>query len=107
MRRLVCLILSLLTILVLVSCSGGDKTASDAAATQAETADAATETAQDTAQKSADGVDIDLTSMSGTMVYSEVYNINVLVCNVLCDRSAAARVDLSKLARLPKNFVVV
>ena len=60
----------------LAACGNSAKPANDATAAVSETqaADPTTESAQ-TAVPSADGVDIDLTAMSGTMVYSEVLNM--------------------------------
>lgn len=75
MKKLLCLLLPFCMVILLAACSGGDKTETTAAvATTAETQEA-TETAEKPAAPSADGVDIDLTAMSGTMVYSEVLNM--------------------------------
>ena len=73
MKKLIALMLTLLMIISLAAC--GNNTAKETASSSAPTAQA-TEAQKETAAKtSADGVDIDLTAMSATMVYSEVQNM--------------------------------
>lgn len=76
MRKVFCILTVALMIVSLAACGNSAKPANDATAAVSETqaADPATESAR-TAVPSADGVDIDLTAMSGTMVYSEVLNM--------------------------------
>ena len=74
MKKLTALLLSIFLIASLAAC-GNSGTATETAApaeqTTAETAQSATEAAP----VSADGIDVDLTTMSATMVYSEVQNM--------------------------------
>ena len=71
MKRLIALLTAVIMTAALAAC--GDKTV---ASGTTETVNSAqqTETAQ-SVQKSADGIDVDLTTMSSTMVYSEVLNM--------------------------------
>lgn len=78
MKKTICMILSILFALSLTACSNstgkqptGDPNGNDAAA-----ADAA-QSAQNTPAANSDigNIDIDLTALSSTMVYSEVYNM--------------------------------
>lgn len=74
MKKILCITLALMMLLSLAAC--GNQTV--ATGTTAETSAAAEDNAADVteaAQKSADGIDIDLTAMSSTMVYSEVQNM--------------------------------
>ena len=89
MKRLFCLMIAALMLLSLAACGSDQKNtsssapASSSAASSApdeetaaveETA-AATEAEQEEATASADGIDVDLSTMSSTMVYSEVLNM--------------------------------
>lgn len=72
MKRIICLIISVVMIMSLAACAGGNTAATEAADSSA----ADTPADENTADAAfADGVDIDLTSMSSTMVYSEVLNM--------------------------------
>lgn len=79
MKKVICILLAVLMTLVLAACG------SDAAKTDVKTnSDAdlkagasATEAVADTAANAAGDIDIDLTSMSSTMVYSEVQNMMI------------------------------
>lgn len=83
MKKIICITMIAALLFSLAACSGSDsktyttdvvssETAADNTASKEETAAAA-----DTAAKSADGVDVDLTAMSATMVYSEVQNMQM------------------------------
>ena len=91
MKRIICLLMLAALLLSLAACSdSGSKTNTtdvvpssnadsadsviDSALEQAQ-APSPTAEAKDTAAESADGVDVDLTAMSSTMVYSEVLNM--------------------------------
>ncbi len=77
MKKFICYTLCLVMLFALAAC--GSKADTNTKGTDAPAAiDAvqdATEAEEKSAAPSADGVDIDLTSMSGTMVYSEVLNM--------------------------------
>ena len=73
MKKTIALLLALFTILSLSACGNN---AAKEPTSAAPTAPAATEAQKETqAKTSADGIDVDLTSMSATMVYSEVQNM--------------------------------
>ena len=78
MKKLFCLVLTVLMIVSLAAC-GSKK---DKATTDNQTLNSSvlqnqpTEEESESAQ-SADGIDVDLTKLSSTMVYSEVYNMMV------------------------------
>ena len=71
MKKWICIALAVIMLMTLAAC-GGKTVASGT--TDVKTSDE-TEAATEAAQKSADGIDIDLTTMSSTMVYSEVQNM--------------------------------
>ncbi len=73
MKKLTALLMAVILTATLAAC-GGKQVASGTTETVNKSADQATEAAQ-SAQKSADGIDVDLTAMSSTMVYSEVQNM--------------------------------
>ena len=80
MKKLICMILAALMILSLAAC-GGTKSA-DTAATAADTDKTVSdnektdaETPETEVKESSDDIDIDLTAMSSTMIYSEVQNM--------------------------------
>lgn len=85
MKKMISLLLTALFVLSLAACSNGNTSqpaapvSSAVSETTAEipaTSPAATEPAgAEQAAKSADGIDVDLTAMSSTMVYSEVLNM--------------------------------
>lgn len=90
MKKLISLLLTALFVLSLAACSNGntsqpaapassaisETTAEIPATSPAAPGPAATEpAAAEQAAKSADGIDVDLTAMSSTMVYSEVLNM--------------------------------
>ena len=85
MKKLISLLLTALFVLSLAACSNGNTSQPAAPASSAvsettaeipATSPAATEPAgAEQAAKSADGIDVDLTAMSSTMVYSEVLNM--------------------------------
>lgn len=74
MKKLICIILIVLFILSLAAC--GKTPVEENAATDSP-ADVVTTAAEPTEEvkQSSDGIDIDLTAMSSTMVYSEVLNM--------------------------------
>lgn len=76
MRKAICILTAVWMLVSLTACGNSAQPANDAATAPAATAaaDTAAEPTQ-TSVPSADGVDIDLTAMSGTMVYSEVLNM--------------------------------
>lgn len=63
MRKIVCLLLAVMMIGALAACSGSD------------TAEATDLPAAEATETAADGVDVDLTAMSATMVFAEVQNM--------------------------------
>ena len=73
MKRLLCLLLAVCMTLSLCACGKGAErdTERGASASEPQPSPAITEPPQ----ASADGVDVDLTVLSSTMVYSEVYNM--------------------------------
>ena len=78
MKKHFCLLLCLLMIFSLAACGGeGEQKPGSDASSASEAAQTVTEAAQKSAAPSADGVDVDLTAMSGTMVYSEVQNMQL------------------------------
>lgn len=73
MKKVICLILSALMLLSLAACSDSKTyTTETVVSAKADPTDAPEE---DAAAPSADGIDVDLTAMSSTMVYSEVLNM--------------------------------
>ena len=85
MKRLFCLLLAVCMMVSLCACwkgseegAGNDTPSSDvevSAPTESIPAPNEQETPDEQPQASADGVDVDLTVLSSTMVYSEVYNM--------------------------------
>ena len=87
MKRLFCLLLAVCMMVFLCSCGkDGGKDAGNDASSSNEESSASTESIpvpenqqspeeSEQLQSSADGVDVDLTVLSSTMVYSEVYNM--------------------------------
>ena len=70
MKKLLCILITLLTLCALASCSSKKNT------------NAVSSTAAPTA-KPAESIDVDLTKLSGTMVYSEVYNMTTAPDNYI------------------------
>ena len=66
MKKLFCVLLTVLTIVSLAACGAKDSTDTDDTPSPGSTA---------SQTQSADGIDVDLTKLSSTMVYSEVYNM--------------------------------
>lgn len=90
MKRIICLLMITAVIFTLAACSGSESKidTTDVVSSKSESADSVIDSAleqaqapsptagaKDTAAESADGVDVDLTAMSSTMVYSEVLNM--------------------------------
>lgn len=74
MKKLICIILTVFIIMILASCGKTSVEETDATDAPADTATTAEAQAEEV-KKSSDGIDIDLTTMSSTMVYSEVLNM--------------------------------
>lgn len=82
MKRLFCLMIAALMLLSLAACGSDQETSSSSAPVSSSTVSSAieettavTEAEQEEATASADGIDVDLSTMSSTMVYSEVLNM--------------------------------
>ena len=83
MKKSLCLLMIVVIILILAACSDSNSSSPSAApyaadavsSTEAAEATETIETAAEEPAGSDDGVDVDLTSMSSTMVYSEVLNM--------------------------------
>ena len=88
MKKLLCLLMTFALLFSLAACSGGgDANSQAASSTASEPASSVVDAALDQAQSASsadnntadppktDGVDVDLTTMSSTMVYSEVLNM--------------------------------
>ncbi len=85
MKKLFCVLLAVLTIVLLSACESekdkGDVTTDDrtpnSSVSQNQTTENGSGSAPTTSKppQSADGIDVDLTRLSSTMVYSEVYNM--------------------------------
>ena len=87
MKKLLCVVLIALTLVSLAAC--GSEKEKEAAATDFQTPNSSASQNQTTEKdsesapaalkpaQSADGIDVDLTKLSSTMVYSEVYNMMV------------------------------
>ena len=73
MKKPIALLLAVFMILTLASC--GNNTAKETAASSAPVAQATEAQKETQAKTSAYGIDVDLTAMSATMVYSEVQNM--------------------------------
>ena len=74
MKKLILILAALVLIAALTACSG-KTVATGTTETVAPSSSAQQDEAAQSAQKSADGIDVDLTQMSSTMVYSEVQNM--------------------------------
>ncbi|MGN0469194.1 MAG: hypothetical protein ACI4GY_10770 [Acutalibacteraceae bacterium] len=72
MKKVICLILSCLMAFMFIGCTNNEteQTTADSQATQAQAV-----SASQSSSKGESGVDVDLTALSSTMVYSEVYNM--------------------------------
>ena len=87
MKKLFCTLIVVLTLLSLAACGSEkdkgtattDKQTSNSSVSQNQTTEKSSESAPTTSKpaQSADGIDVDLTKLSSTMVYSEVYNMRV------------------------------
>ena len=87
MKKLFCTLIVVLTLLSLAACgsekdkgtAATDKQTSNSSVSQNQTTEKSSESAPTTSKpaQSADGIDVDLTKLSSTMVYSEVYNMMV------------------------------
>ena len=85
MKKLFCTLIVVLTLLSLAACgsekdkgtAATDKQTSNSSVSQNQTTEKSSESAPTTSKpaQSADGIDVDLTKLSSTMVYSEVYNM--------------------------------
>ena len=83
MKKMLCVLLTILTIVSFSACGSeedkraADKQTPDSSASQNQPAEKKTASAPATSNpaQSADGIDVDLTKLSSTMVYSEVYNM--------------------------------
>lgn len=77
MKKLICIMMALLMILSLAACSGSKKTDSASSAVSGASASSGKSSGatERPAAPSSEGVDVDLTKMSSTMVYSEVLNM--------------------------------
>lgn len=74
MKKLILILAALVLIAALTACSG-KTVATGTTETVAPSSPSQQDEAAQSAQKSADGIDVDLTQMSSTMVYSEVQNM--------------------------------
>ena len=87
MKKLFCTLIVVLTLLSLAACGSEkdkgtattDKQTPNSSVSQNQTTEKSSESAPTTSKpaQSADGIDVDLTKLSSTMVYSEVYNMMV------------------------------
>ena len=87
MKKLFCILIVVLTLLSLAACgsekdkgtAATDKQTSNSSVSQNQTTEKSSESAPTSSKpaQSADGIDVDLTKLSSTMVYSEVYNMMV------------------------------
>ena len=83
MKKLVCVLLIVLTIISLAACGSKtdkattDNQTSNSSVSQNQATEKASESAPTTSgsAQNTDGIDVDLTKLSSTMVYSEVYNM--------------------------------
>ena len=85
MKKLFCVLLTVLTIVSLAACgsekdkgtAATDKQTSNSPVSQSQPTEKESESKPKTSktEQSADGIDVDLTKLSSTMVYSEVYNM--------------------------------
>ncbi len=87
MKKLFCTLIVVLTLLSLAACGSEkdkgtattDKQTSNSSVSQSQPTEKESESKPTTSkpEQSADGIDVDLTKLSSTMVYSEVYNMMV------------------------------
>ena len=87
MKKLFCTLIVVLTLLSLAACgsekdkgtAATDKQTSNSSVSQSQPTEKESESKPTTSkpEQSADGIDVDLTKLSSTMVYSEVYNMMV------------------------------
>ena len=87
MKKLFCTLIVVLTLLSLAACgsekdkgtAATDKQTSNSSVSQSQPTEKESESKSTTSkpEQSADGIDVDLTKLSSTMVYSEVYNMMV------------------------------
>ena len=87
MKKLFCILIVVLSILSLAACgsekdkgtAATDKQTSNSSVSQSQPTEKESESKSTTSkpEQSADGIDVDLTKLSSTMVYSEVYNMMV------------------------------
>ena len=87
MKKLFCTLIVVLTLLSLAACgsekdkgtAATDKQTPNSSVSQNQTTEKSAESSPTTSKpaQSADGIDVDLTKLSSTMVYSEVYNMMV------------------------------
>ena len=87
MKKLFCILIVVFTLLSLAACGSEkdkgtattDKQTSNSSVPQNQTTEKSSESAPTSSKpaQSADGIDVDLTKLSSTMVYSEVYNMMV------------------------------
>ena len=87
MKKLFCTLIVVLTLLSLAACgsekdkgtAATDNQTSNSSVSQNQTTEKSAESSPTTSKpaQSADGIDVDLTKLSSTMVYSEVYNMMV------------------------------
>ena len=87
MKKLFCILIVVFTLLSLAACgsekdkgtAATDKQTSNSSVSQNQTTEKSSESAPTTSNpaQSADVIDVDLTKLSSTMVYSEVYNMMV------------------------------
>ena len=84
MKKLFCILMIALSLCSLAGCGIADgkegissaaAPASKISASQAQTPEEVSQTTKDEAAQGAEGIDVDLTKLSSTMVYSEVYNM--------------------------------
>lgn len=73
MKKLICLLLLSLTLLSITGCS--NVTLIDNNSSSKNSANESSDSSSQSTTKSPDGIDVDLTQLSSTMVYSEVYNM--------------------------------
>lgn len=75
MKKLFCLLLTICFALSLAACSGGDTAPAETAPAETAPAETAAPAVVTEAAATGSDVDVDLTAMSSTMVYSEVLNM--------------------------------
>lgn len=75
MKKLICVILAALIVFTLAACGNSATETADKQDTATQADDKQDDASSKTAQQSSDDIDIDLTAMSSTMIYSEVQNM--------------------------------